>query len=64
MNTIMTGPQSDIANMFKEVGRVVRIVQVGGRRVQRFELESSPHRRWVSESYGLNRRQLRAQRVL
>jgi hypothetical protein len=42
---------------FKEIARVIRIAQVGGRRVQRFEEEQ--RQRWVQPSFGLNRHERR-----
>ncbi len=46
-----------VAEAFKEIGRVVRIFQVGGRRVQRFEEEQLYL--WHRPSSGLNRHERR-----
>lgn len=46
-----------VAEAFKEIGRVVRIFSVGGRRVERFLREQT--QRWVEPSFGVNRAQRR-----
>lgn len=52
MNTL-----NAVAEAFKEIGRVVRIFQVGGRRVQRFEEEQ--RYRWVEPAFGVSRHERR-----
>lgn len=46
-----------IAAAFKEVARILRIAQVGGRRVQRFEIEQ--RYRWLVPAFGPNRSERR-----
>lgn len=46
------------AEAFAELARVLRIFQVGGRRVLRFEIESSPFRKFTP-STRMNRHQRR-----
>jgi len=48
---------SAVAEAFKELARVLRIAQVGGRRVQRFEEEQ--RWRWVEPTFGANRHERR-----
>lgn len=43
-----------VAEAFEEIGRVVRVFSVGGRRVERFMQEQRYH--WVQPSFGMNRR--------
>lgn len=53
MNTL-----NAVAEAFKEIGRVVRIFSVGGRRVERFLREQ--RYRWVAPTFGLNRHERRS----
>lgn len=46
-----------VAAAFKEIGRVVRIFSVGGRRVERFMQEQ--RYRWMEPSFGMNRHERR-----
>lgn len=50
-------PRNIVVEAFKEIGRVVRIAHVGGRRVLRAQIEQ--RFKWVAVDDGPNRKQRR-----